>query len=298
MSHQNTNNTANSIPFFPFIHLRPDNWNPIWDKETIPGKGLSEEYLNSPYFLDPYPCYKIEKPDPEKFNHTAVIIFPGGGYHKLAAITEGQDVADWMKDRGFLTMTVLYRVADTCGPEIYPSPLLDARRAIRILRSRAKELEIENIGVMGFSAGGHLASTCMTLFNEHYEDESHDEYSEISCRPDFGILVYPVIDMDGDYRNEPTMQNLLGKIPLQKEMSTHQQVHPKTPPVFLIHSLDDGVMMENSIEFSKSCSQNKVPVSLHLLPDGRHAWGMKGRLSTLNWGELLEVWLKRLKLMI
>jgi acetyl esterase/lipase len=236
----------------------------------------------------------------EKNTGKAVIIFPGGGYGILAMNHEGHDYAKWLNERGITGVVVKYRVSGK--PEFgyqFPVPFLDARRAIRTVRARAAEWGVDpnKVGVMGSSAGGHLASLCATRFADTFPEEGKDDIDKQNCRPDFSILIYPVITM-GEVTHGGSRTNLLGKTPSPEAVeknSTEKQVTKQTGPVFLLTTFDDGVDCRNSLNFASACKANGVPVSLHMFEKGGHGYGMnvkdKGDLAV--WPTLLESWLKR-----
>lgn len=240
------------------------------------------------------PQYWLRKPEAEKSNGTSVVIFPGGGYGILAMEHEGHDYAKWLTKRGFTTIVVKYRVGAGLGYQ-YPVPFLDARRAIRTLRHRAGELGLDpqRIGVMGSSAGGHLASLSATRFNDVYDEETSDEIDAISARPDFAILCYPVITMAAN-GHSGSRKNLLGKNPppaLLEKLSTEKAVTKDTPPTFLLTTSDDHVDCRNSLSFAAACKEHKVPVTLHLFEKGGHGYGLEGKGALATWPDLLEKWL-------
>ncbi|RYG55538.1 alpha/beta hydrolase, partial [bacterium] len=179
----------------------------------------------------------------------------------------------------------------------FPVPFLDARRAIRTVRANAAEWNVDpkKVGVMGFSAGGHLASLLTTRFADTFpEFEGKDAIDQQPVRPDFSLLIYPVITMEtlthGGSRN-----NLLGKTPTPEQIekySTEKAVTPETPPVFLVTTADDGVDCRNSLNFAIACKANKVPVSLHLFESGGHGYGLHGKGDLEEWPALLDHWLK------
>lgn len=275
-------------------------WKPLWDGEApgAPrpaegseeiGKGGRLAHIEQPqYFL--YPAPK------EGRTGRGVVILPGGGYTILAMNHEGHDYAKWLNQRGISAMLVKYRVSknDDFG-YAYPVPYLDARRAIRTMRSMTDELELEKVGVMGSSAGGHLASLCVTRFEDTFAEEGKDAIDKLDCRPDFGILVYPVIAM-GDIAHGGSRRRLLGPEPspeLLERVSTEKQVTGKTPPCFLLTTSDDGVDCRNSLRFAEACRMNGVPVALHLFEKGGHGYGLKGKGPVSEWPSLLEAWLRR-----
>lgn len=244
------------------------------------------------------PQYQVYLPEKGKANGAATLIFPGGGYAILAADHEGEAYARWLNERGIAGIVVKYRVS--AKPELgyqFPVPFLDARRAIRVARAKAAEWGIDphKIGVMGSSAGGHLASLCATRFGDTFPSEGSDEIDKQDCRPDFAVLIYPVISMKPPLGHGGSRTNLLGKTPAaeaEEEYSTQKAVSAKTPPVFLLSTSDDGVDCRNSLEFAAACKANKVPVSLHLFESGGHGYGLKGKGELGAWPGLLDAWLK------
>jgi acetyl esterase/lipase len=220
-------------------------------------------------------------PAPSSTNsRTAVVICPGGGYGILAAQHEGDDVARWLNGLGVSAFVLHYRLPATVGADYrFPVPLQDSQRAIRLVRSRAAEWGIgtNRIGILGFSAGGHLAA--LTLTHAAVKPSAQDGLEKPSCRPDFGILVYPVICMsDPKLTHRGSRDNLLGHDPaenLAREVSPELNVTSSTPPVFLAHARDDGgVPPENSVRMSEALQAHGVPCELHLYKDGGHGQGM------------------------
>jgi acetyl esterase/lipase len=232
---------------------------------------------------------------PEKPTGAAVVVCPGGGYSHLALGHEGKDIATWLNERGVTAFVLKYRRAPKYK---HPIPLTDVQRALRTVRSRAKEWELDpaKIGVWGFSAGGHLASCAATMFEDGKSD-AQDPIDRVSSRPDFAILCYPVIDMEGAPTHRGSRKNLLGDNPapeLIKKMSTYTQVTEKTPPTFLFHTdADAGVVPENSILFYLALKKAKVPAELHIYEKGRHGVGLAPADPVLNtWPDRLADWLK------
>ncbi len=284
--------------------LAADEWKPLWPGEA-PGAERppagSETIADGWRYTDiEVPQYQVYLAPEDKRTGQAVVIFPGGGYGILAMNHEGHDYAKWLAERGITGVVVKYRVSGK--PDFgyrFPVPFLDARRAIRTVRANAKEWGVDpaKVGVMGSSAGGHLASLCTTRFADSFAEEGKDEIDRLSCRPDFSILIYPVITM-GRVTHGGSRHNLLGKDPaadMIEKCSTDKQVGKDTPPVFLLHTSDDGVDCRNSLDFAAACRAHGVPVSLHLFEKGGHGYGMnvadKGDLAA--WPALLEAWLKR-----
>jgi acetyl esterase/lipase len=243
------------------------------------------------------PQYQVYLPEKTKATGAAVVILPGGGYGILAANHEGHDIAKWFNKQGVAGIVVKYRVSgDASFGYQYPVPFLDARRAIRSVRANAAEWGIDpkQIGIMGFSAGGHLASLCTTRFGDTFPEETNDRIDQQNCRPDFSILIYPVISMDGALAHGGSRKNLLGANPtaeLAEKCSTDRAVTPQTPPVFLLSTADDMVDCRNSLAFATACKANGVPVSLHLFESGGHGYGLNGKGDLKQWPSLLEQWL-------
>jgi acetyl esterase/lipase len=241
------------------------------------------------------PQYQVYLPAPEKATGAAALIFPGGGYSILAANHEGHDYAKWLTERGIAGIVVKYRVGPTLGYR-FPVPFLDARRAIRTARANAAAWGIDptRIGVMGSSAGGHLASLCTTRFADSFPEETQDAIDRQSCRPDFSILIYPVISMHPKTTHSGSRKNLLGPDPapeLAEKVSTELAVTRETPPVFLLSTSDDMVDCRNSLAFASACKENGVPVTLHLFEKGGHGYGLNGKGDLAAWPPLLDRWL-------
>jgi len=223
------------------------------------------------------PSITIHRPPPEKANGAAVVICPGGGYGGLVAGPEGHGIAQWLVRHGIAGVVLEYRL-----PRGRPFvPLLDAHRAVRTVRARARPWNIDpkRIGIMGFSAGGHLASTAGTHFDEG-DPKAADPIERVSCRPDFMILVYPVITMSAKTHGG-TKANLLGRNPTPEMVdlfSNEKQVTGRTPPAFLAHAKDDKpVDPDNSRNFHEALQAHKVAAQYLELPEGGHGLnGYKG----------------------
>lgn len=235
---------------------------------------------------------------PSNPNGMSVIICPGGGYGILAFDKEGTRVAEEMNKWGITAFVLKYRLPDdTTNIDKSIAPLMDAQQAIRLVRSKATEwgLKKDKIGIMGFSAGGHLASTAATHFSSNVDVINKDT---TSVRPDFAILIYPVISFDSTITHKGSRNNLVGATASAEKIklySNELQVTAKTPPSFLVHAGDDGsVPVENSIRYYQSCIKYKVPAEMHLYPKGGHGFGMYNKTTTDNWMERLNNWLNRL----
>ena len=216
----------------------------------------------------------------KKSNGLAILACPGGGYVSLAMQHEGKAMAEWFNAQGITYAVLRYRMPNGH----HEVPLSDVHQAIRILRSQSRSMNIKKLGVMGSSAGGHLASTAAT----HFDAET---------RPDFQILFYPVITMNPSYTHMGSHDNLLGKNPpkeLETEYSNELQVTPETPPAFIMHSSDDGaVPVANSVNYYMALVKNGVPASLHTYPTGGHGWGYgDGFPYKRQWTGELEKWLR------
>lgn len=231
----------------------------------------------------------------------AVVICPGGGYATLAYNWEGSDVAKLLNGKGICAIVLKYRLPNSKS-NVTPhlTPLMDAKRAIRLVRANAAKWNINknNVGIMGFSAGGHLASTLATHF-DNGDAGSADSVERQPSRPDFAVLVYPVISMSKPIMHAGSRNNLIGTTPdssLAKLYSNELQVTKETPPTFLVHASDDkGVPVENSLLFYQACKDNNVPVEMHIYPKGGHGFGLamgKGYLET--WTDRLVDWMRGL----
>ncbi|HLX65157.1 MAG TPA: alpha/beta hydrolase [Planctomycetota bacterium] len=242
------------------------------------------------------PAITVHLPAPEKANGAAIVICPGGGYGALMMSYEGHDVAKWLNEHGVAGIVLQYRI----HPYQHPAPLLDAKRALRITRAHAAEWKIDpkRIGVMGFSAGGHVASTLGTHFDAG-DATATDPIERVDCRPDFMVLVYPVITMN-EKTHAGSRENLLGKNPTAVEMdflSNEKQVTANTPPAFLVHSkLDKAVSVENSAVFHAALKAHGVTSEFLELPTGDHGLGCgKGELWA-EWEAKCLEWMKTSKI--
>lgn len=233
-------------------------------------------------------------------NGTAVIVCPGGGYSHLAFKKEGVNVAEWLNSIGVAAFVLKYRLpSDSIMKNKSIGPLQDAQEAIRMVRRNAKRWNIDpdKIGVMGFSAGGHLAASLCTLYNQKVYDSD-----TTSARPDFSILIYPVISMEPNITHKGSRRNLLGSNPPSSEVehfSCDLQVNKDTPPAFIVLAEDDKVVpVENSINYFTSLKKFNIPAELHIFQKGVHGFGLaKNDGTESDWTRLCENWLKAMGLL-
>lgn len=275
---------------------------PLWSK--IPDEIISADYqekqtikdgiLQSTSFVT-IPTLSIFIPKDVKPNQTAIIIFPGGGYSHLSMDKEGTKVANWLNSLGITAFVLKYRLpSDLIMKNKNIGPLQDAQEAMRYVRENAAKWKIDSnkIGTIGFSAGGHLASTLAT----HYNDKTYESDSKISARPDFSLLIYPVISMENGITHKGSQSNLLGNNPSQlliDSFSNDKKVTQQTPPTFLVHATDDtAVLPENSINYYLALKKNNVTSELHLYENGGHGFGLGVKDTSKNWTKDCEGWLK------
>jgi acetyl esterase/lipase len=260
---------------------------PLWPDGAVPGAvgtGPADR-----------PSLTLYRPPAEKANGTAVVICPGGGYGFLALDHEGREVAKWLNSVGVTALVLRYRIAPRYR---HPAPLQDTRRAVRVVRARAREWGVDprRVGVWGFSAGGHLASTVGTHFDRGRSDAA-DPVERESCRPDFLILAYPVVTMKPPATHQGSRDNLLGKEAdpkLVEELSNDERVTPETPPTFLFHTSEDtAVVPENSVRFYRALRAHGVPAELHVYEKGPHGVGLAPKDPVLStWPDRLAAWMK------
>lgn len=275
---------------------------PLWP-EGVPGaKALGEELHEAGGRITRVsePTLTVHAPAIDRPNGTAVIIAPGGGYGLLSAEREGVQYANWLSTLGVTSFVLKYRLADFG----HPAPLQDVLRAVRLVRSRAAEFKINpgRIGVMGSSAGGHLAACAGTLFN-HAAGRTGAALDTTDARPDFLILMYPVITMEGPSVHAGSRRNLLGENPapdLVNLLSVERQVTAATPPTLLIHTQEDqSVPVENSLLFYQALTRAKVPAEMYLFEHGAHGMGMKPDFGTASdWPRRAEEWLRQRGLLV
>lgn len=271
----------------------------------VPGEIIDETYIENITISDGRitRCERVKTPDltvflpsPDRSTGTAVLICPGGGYAALAFDHEGNAIARWLNDNGIAGIILKYRLpSDRIMQDKSVGPLQDAQEAMRIIRRNAKEWNIDpaKIGVIGFSAGGHLASTLST----HFADKVYDVKDKTSARPDFSLLIYPVISFDTTFTHMGSRNNLIGMNPgesLVIRFSNELQITEETPPTFLVHSTDDrAVPVLNTISYFNGLQKQGINSEMHVFQKGGHGYGLAtGRGTESSWPELCINWLK------
>ncbi len=242
------------------------------------------------------PELMVYLPSKEKANGTAVVICPGGGYGVLAIDHEGWDIAKWFNEMGIAGIVLKYRLpSDEIMEDKSVGPLQDVQEAIRLVRRKATAWNIDpnKIGVMGFSAGGHLAGTASTMYSKKVYEPS----DAISARPDFSILIYGVLSMQNDITHKGSQKNLLGENVAKNTLdafSNELNINKETPPAFLVHSGDDGaVPVENSIRYYQALQKNSISTEMHVYEKGGHGYGLAiGKGTESEWPKACEAWLK------
>ncbi len=259
---------------------------PLWPNGAPGAKGNAE--------IDT-PAVRIYPAAEANATGACVVVLPGGGYRHLAMDHEGQQIAAWFNSIGVTAAVVSYRLAPNYG---HPSPMLDAQRGIRYVRANAEKLKIDpnRVGVMGFSAGGHLASTVSTLFDAG-DSSSSDPIDRQSSRPDFSILCYPVISLKSSFTHGGSKKNLLGENPdpaLVEKLSTETQITKDTPPTFIFHTAEDkAVPVQNAIVYFEALQKHGIASEMHIYQKGPHGVGLAPKDPVLStWKERLADWLK------
>ncbi len=273
----------------------------LWE-DNVPGAIASDTYKEELQIEDGIvlKVYKVTSTTltvfkPEIPNGTSVIICPGGGYQYLSIEKEGVKIAKWLNTLGITAFVLKYRLpSDEIMKDKSTGPLQDAQQAVRYVRRNASSwnLKEDKIGIIGFSAGGHLAA----MLSTHYNDKVCEIKDTTSARPDFSVLVYPVISMDDSIAHKGSKKRLLGESPsevLVEKFSADKQVDSLTPPTFLAHASDDkSVPDQNSINYYLALKRYDVPVEMHLYQKGGHGFGL-GKIGTSQyWTEHCEEWLK------
>lgn len=289
-----------AIILFGAANLFGQEFIPLWPEGKIPnstGVKVEELVANERVQSVMIPGMFEYMPNSELFNGTAVIICPGGAYSILSRQKEGNDVAKAFNMMGVAAYVLNYRLPQTANIAVsYKAPLQDALRAVRKVRERAKTWPKNSgkVGVAGFSAGGHLAATTGTLFTKDWANIG-DALDTLSCRPDFLVLVYPVISMQEGLTHAGSRSNLLGKTQtpeLVDMFSNEKQVTPQTPPSILIHASDDRtVPVANSLRFYEALVANRIPAAIHIFTRGGHGFGPTNKGEASSWVSLVEEWL-------
>ncbi len=269
--------------------------------KDIPKGVLNKDLPNRFISNVKWPTMTVHLPEPEKASGAAVVICPGGGYGGVAIDLEGHDVARWLNTLGVAGLVLKYRMPRPAeSKDALPYPLQDAQRAIRTCRARAAVWRIDpaKVGILGFSAGGHLASTAAT-HHDAGKPGAADPVERQGCRPDFAILVYPVVSLVEPFTHAGSRNNLLGKDADRARLETYSnelQVDAQTPPTFLVHAKDDPVKVENSQAFAKALEKAGVPHVLQLYDKGGHGFGLGVHGGDVaQWPARCAEWMKALK---
>ena len=283
------------IPLYPTDSIPNSKPSSVTERVENTGNGRALTYGVT------VPSLTVYLPPAGKSNGTAVIICPGGGYWVLAAEHEGSEVAKVFNEWGVTAFVLKYRLpSDQTMVDKTIGPLQDAQRAIQLVREKAKlwQLDPRQIGIMGFSAGGHLAGSATV----HFDDPKIANPLKTSLRPDFSILVYPVISFSDELAHKGSRENLLGKEPTPAQIKYHSlelQVTKKTPPVFLVHAKDDNaVKVQNSLVFAEALDKNKVKHDAYYYEKGGHGFGMNNPTSDVKWMKYVREWLFNMDLIL
>ena len=251
----------------------------IGEERTLPPREGAREVMRVTDVSKP--TLTIYRPDKEKDTGTSVVICPGGGYHILAWDLEGTEVAAWLNSIGVTGIVLKYRVPRRKDREKHLAPLQDAQRAVSLVRQRAEEWGIakDRIGILGFSAGGHLSAVAATNFDKR-QYEPIDAVDEVSCRPDFAVLIYPAYLKSDD------------------GLSPEIRVNENSPPAFFVHAGDDRISPENSVAMYLALKQAKVPAELHVYGSGGHGFGLRpSNHAVSTWPDRCEAWLRNRQLL-
>jgi len=277
----------------------------VWP-DGVPGSIMNESYSEKATLKDGIasrfekvtdPTISVFLPPSESSTGAAVLIFPGGGYGVLAFDYEGVDVAKWLNKNGIAGIVLKYRLpSDLIMKDKSVGPLQDAQEAMRIIRRNASDWKIDTrkIGVMGFSAGGHLASTLST----HYAEKVYEMKDTTSARPDFSLLIYPVITFDASFTHMGSRKNLIGENPADsiiRHFSNELMITEKTPPAFIVHASDDkAVPVKNSLVYFEGLVKFNIPAEIHVFQKGGHGFGLAINRGTESaWPDLCLNWLRK-----
>lgn len=297
-----------TLTFFCFTTLMTNSFSQntvlkLWPN-GIPGSIKNENYKELPvnakdigtmYSKVTDPTLTVYLPPAEKATGTAVLICPGGGYGIVAFNHEGIAIAKWLNENGIAGIILKYRLpSDLIMEDKSIGPLQDAQEAMRVIRRNSADWKInpKKVGVIGFSAGGHLASTLST----HYNEKVYSVKDTLKARPDFSLLIYPVITFDASFTHMGSRTNLIGQDASEeviKHFSNELQITKDTPPAILIHSTDDdAVPVKNSIVYYENLVKNKVQAEMHIFQKGGHGYGLAiGKPTQSAWPELCIRWL-------
>ncbi len=274
---------------------------PLWEKGKMPnskGVAVADSIANERVYQVAMPGLYVFEPSKAENKGVAVVIIPGGGYARFAYQVSGFSLAKWFNTFGVTAFVLTHRLPQSPDVEVcYKAPVQDAQRALRYIRANAQRFGVnpDKVGVMGSSAGAHLAG-CMATFTEDWSSIG-DALDQYSFRPNFAIMVSPVVSM-GDIAHKGSRQNLLGKFDspeLRKRFSLDQQVTAETAPCFVVHAMNDpAVSCLNSLYFFEALKKNKVAkCSLHLYPEGEHSIAVRNNPGTTNgWTAIAEQWLR------
>jgi len=291
---------------FSSLPVTAQNFLPIWPDGQIPNSKhlpLKDSLSNERYYRVMLPGVFSFFPGSQENQHTAIVICPGGGYHHLAYVSSGLQLAKWLNTMGISAFVLNYRLpnsADLIHREFVP--LMDAQRAIRFIRAHATKWDInpEKIGIMGCSSGGHLAASASVLDLD--KSEMKDSLDQFSYKPNFTILVSPVIDMVTKYAHKGSIMNLLGNNPadsLKRLFSAEMQVTDQTPPCFIADATNDKTVNPmNSLLYYEALLKHHIPVSFHAFPQGGHSIALRNNPGSTNlWTVLCEAWLREMGLL-
>ena len=276
---------------------------PLWN-QAIPNSINTSEYQEKDTYKEDVlqsssavsiPTLAVYLPKKGDSNGNAVLIFPGGGYSHLSMNKEGKKVAEWLNSIGITAFVLKYRLpSDKIMTDKTIGPLQDAQEAVRVLRRNSKKWNLKEnaIGIIGFSAGGHLATTLAT----RYSEKVYQATDSISARPDFTLLLYPVISMNNEITHKGSREKLIGSTPsleLVEKFSNELHVNSTTPPAFLVHASDDAsVPFENSLNYYLALKKNAVSAEMHVYEKGGHGFGLGVKETSLYWTTDCQNWLK------